>query len=93
MRLALNPDKTFMGVQKGVILGSVVSENGKEPDLDKIAVTTPINAKGIAKLLAHVGCHRELILEVNNIAMLLLSCSRRIVGLCGRKLIRGLLKN
>ena len=38
MRLALNPDKKKLGVQRGVLLGYVVSENGREPDPDKIAV-------------------------------------------------------
>ena len=35
MTLALNPDKTFLGVQRGVLLGYVVSEKGREPDPDK----------------------------------------------------------
>ena len=65
MRLALNPDKTFLGVQRGVLLGYVVSEKGREPHPDKIAMidglSTPTNAKGIAKLLGHVGWYRELI--------------------------------
>ncbi|OAE35250.1 hypothetical protein AXG93_1162s1260 [Marchantia polymorpha subsp. ruderalis] len=59
MQLALNPEKTFLGVQRGVLLGYVVSEKGREPDPDKIAVieglATPTNAKGVAKLLGHVG--------------------------------------
>ena len=58
MQLALNPDKTFLGIQRGVLLGYVVSEKGREPDPDKIAVidglATPTNAKGITKLLGHV---------------------------------------
>lgn len=65
MQLALNPEKTFLGVQRGVLLGYVVSEKGREPDPDKIAVieglATPTNAKGVAKLLGHVGWYRELI--------------------------------
>ena len=52
MQLALNPDKTFMGVHKGVLLGYMVNENGREPYPDKIMVIdklpTPTNAKGIA---------------------------------------------
>ena len=38
MQLALNPDKTLLGIQRGVLLGYVVSEKRREPDLDKIAV-------------------------------------------------------
>ena len=73
MRLALNPDKTFLGVQRGVLLGYVVSKNGREPDPDKIAVIdeleTPKNAKGISKLLGHVGWYRELIPDFAKIAV------------------------
>ena len=65
MQLTLNPDKTFLDVHKGVLLGYVVNEKGREPDPDKIAVIdellTPTNAKGIAKLLGHVGWYRKLI--------------------------------
>ena len=38
MQLALNPDKTLLGVHKRILLGYVVSEKGREPDPDKIAV-------------------------------------------------------
>ena len=73
MRLALNPDKTFLGVQRGVLLGYVVSENGRELDPDKIAVIDGLailtNAKGIAKLLEHVGWYRELQPDFANIAV------------------------
>ena len=59
MRFALNPDKTFLKVQSGVLLGYIVSEKGRESDLDKIAVIdgleTPRNAKEISKLLGQVG--------------------------------------
>ena len=73
MRLALNPDKTFLRVQRGVLLGYVVSKRGREPDLDKIVVidglATPTNAKGIAKLLGHVGWYRELIPDFAKMAV------------------------
>ena len=59
MRLALNPDKTFLGVNKRVLLGCVVSSKGREPDPDKIIaiseLASPTNSKGISKLLGHVG--------------------------------------
>ena len=48
-----------------MLLGYVVSEKGREPDPEKIAVIdefeAPNNTKGIAKLLGHVGWYRELI--------------------------------
>ena len=93
MRLALNPDKTFLGVQRGVLLDYVVSEKGREPDPDKIAMidgsATPTNAKGIAKLVGHVGWYRELIPDFPKIACPLPNYSRMIVSLCGRKIVRG----
>ena len=73
MQLTLNPDKTFLGVHKGVLLDYVVSENKREPDPDKITVIddlpTPTNAKGIAKLLGHMGWDRELIPNFYKIAL------------------------
>ena len=38
MQLALNPDKTFLGVHKIVLLDYVISEKGREPNPDKITV-------------------------------------------------------
>ena len=35
MQLVLNPDKTFLGVHKGGLLGCVVSEKGRELDPNK----------------------------------------------------------
>ena len=59
MRLALNPDKTFLGVNREVLLGYVVSEKGREPDPENVVaiseLETPTNSKGISKLLGHVG--------------------------------------
>ena len=73
MRLIVNPDETFLGVQIGVLLSYVVSEKGRKPDPNKIAVidvlATPTNAKGIAKLLGHVGWYRELIPNFAKIAV------------------------
>ena len=70
MSLAL---KTFLGVQRGVLLSYVVSEKGTKPNPDKIAVidglATPTNAKGIAKLLGHVGWYREMIPDFAKIAV------------------------
>ena len=62
-----------MGVNKDVLLGCVVSERGREPDPEKIAViselATPTNAKGIAKLLRHLGWYQELIPDFAKIAV------------------------
>jgi hypothetical protein len=72
-RLALNPEKIYLAVQKGVLLGYVVSEKGREPNPEKIAVIDelepPTNAKGIAKLLEHVEWYREPIPSYFKIAL------------------------
>ena len=50
-----------------------MSEKRKEPDSDKVVVidglATPKNAKGIAKLLGHIGWYRELIPDFVKIAV------------------------
>ena len=50
-----------------------MSGKGREPDPEKIAVIdeleAPTNAKGIAKLLRHVGWYRELIPSYAKIAL------------------------
>ena len=73
MRLALNPEKTYLAVQRGVLLGYVVSEKGREPDPEKIVVidrlSAPTNAKDIAKLLGHVSWYLELIPGYAKIAL------------------------
>ena len=56
VRLALNPEKTYLAVQRGILLVYVVSEKGREPDPKKITVinelSAPTNAKDIDKLLS-----------------------------------------
>jgi hypothetical protein len=53
----------FLGVNKIILLGYMVSKKGREPGLKKIAVmdglATPTNVRGIAKLLGHVGWYRN----------------------------------
>jgi hypothetical protein len=73
MQLALNPDKTFLGVNREVLLGYVISEKGRKLDPEKIEaiseLATPTNTKGIAKLLGHVGWYRKLIPNFAKIAV------------------------
>ena len=37
-RLVVNPEKTYLAVRRGVLLGYVVNERGREPDPEKIVV-------------------------------------------------------
>ena len=73
MQLVLKAYKTFLNVHKEVLLDYVVSDKGREPDPDKIAVIdelpTPIKAKGIAKLLGHAGWYGEFISNFSKIAV------------------------
>ena len=50
MQLALNSDKTFLSVQRVVLLGYVVNEKGRAPDPEKITLinnlATPTMLKG-----------------------------------------------
>ena len=63
--IALNPEKLFLAVLRGITLGYVVSKHGREPDPEKIAVITnlapPVNVKGVERVLGHIGWYRELI--------------------------------
>lgn len=73
MHLALNPKKTFLGVQREFLLGYVVSEKGRELNPNKIAIidslATLTNAKGISKLLGHVGWYTEFVLDFARIVV------------------------
>ena len=63
--IALNPEKLFLAVLKGITLGYVVSKDGREPDPEKVAViknlAPPVNVKGVERVLGHIGWYRELI--------------------------------
>jgi hypothetical protein len=62
-QIALNPDKLFVGVVRGVLLGHIVSESGIEPDPEKVEVIhnlkPPTNVKGVQKVLGHIGWYRS----------------------------------
>ena len=64
-RMALNPEKTYLTVSRGVLLGYVVSKEGREPEPEKVKVITnlkpPTNVKKVQRVLGHEGWYRELI--------------------------------
>lgn len=64
-QMALNPEKTYLAVSRGVLLGYVVSKAGREPEPEKVKVITnlkpPTNVKEVQRVLGHVGWYRELI--------------------------------
>lgn len=61
--LSLNPTKLYLAVERGVLLGYVVSKAGKEPDPEKVEVITnlqpPTSVKGIQRALGHFGWYRD----------------------------------
>lgn len=72
-RLAMNPEKTYLAIQREIPLGYVVSEKGRESDPKKIVVINElkplVNAKRMAKVLGHVGWYRDLILNYATVAL------------------------
>jgi hypothetical protein len=73
VRMALNPEKTYLAVHRGVLLGYVVSKSGREPEPEKIKVITnlqpPTTVKEVQRVLGHVGWYRELIPDYATITM------------------------
>ena len=71
--IALNPDKVFLAVYRGVLLRYVVSEKGREPDPEKVRVITeltpPTDVKGVQQTLGHMGCYWELIPDYATITL------------------------
>lgn len=71
--IALNPDKIFLAVQRGVLLGYVVSKHGREPDPEKVKViadlSPPTDVKGVQRTLGHIGWYREVIPDYATISL------------------------
>lgn len=71
-RMALNPDKTYMALLRGILLGYMVSKHGREPEPAKIKtiqeLTPPTTVKEVQRVLGHTGWYRELIENYATIA-------------------------
>jgi hypothetical protein len=56
--ISLNPEKVYLAVVRGILLGYVVSKKGKEPNPDKVEVIVnlqpPTTVKQIQKVLGHI---------------------------------------
>jgi hypothetical protein len=82
-RIALNPDKLFVGVVRGVLLGHIVSVSGIELDPEKVEVIhnlkPPTNVKGVHKVLGHIGWYRSRIEDYATSALPLTNLIRKDV--------------
>ena len=69
-RIAVNPDKLYLAVKRGVLLGHIISQEGTEPDPTKVEVITnlqpPTDVKGVQRVLSHIGWYRS---RINGYAM------------------------
>ena len=65
--IAVNLDKLFLAVKRGVLLGHIVSQEGTEPDPTKVEVITnlqpPTDVKGVQRVLGHIGWYRSRITD------------------------------
>ena len=62
-RIVINPNKIFVAVVRGVLLGHIVSEAGIEPDLEKVEVINnlkpPTIVKEVQKVLGHISWYHS----------------------------------
>ena len=61
--IAGNPDKLYLAIKTGVLLGHIVSQEGTKPDPTKVEVITnlqpPTDVKGVQRVLGHIGWYRS----------------------------------
>ncbi|KAL6342222.1 hypothetical protein AAG906_006839 [Vitis piasezkii] len=69
--LVLNWEKCHFMVQKGIVLGHIISKNGIEVDKAKVELIVklppPTNVKGIRQFLGHAGFYRRFIKDFQNL--------------------------
>ena len=70
--LVLNWEKCHFMVQKGIVLGHIISKNGIEVDKARVELIVklppPTNVKGIRQFLGHAGFYRRFIKDVSKIS-------------------------
>jgi hypothetical protein len=82
-RIAINPDKLFVAVVRGVLLGHIVFEAGIELDPEKVEVINnlkpPTTVKEVQKVLGHIGWYRSRIEDYATPALSLTNLIRKDV--------------
>ena len=70
--LVLNWEKCHFMVQKGIVLGHIISKNGIEVDKTKVELIVklppPTNIKGIRQFIGHAGFYRRFIKDFSKIS-------------------------
>ena len=79
--IAVNPDKLYLAVKKGILLGHIVSQEGTEPDPAKVEAITelkpPTDIKGIQQVFGHIGWYRSRINDYATAALPLTNLLRK----------------
>ena len=69
-RIAINPEKLYLAVKRGILLGHIFSQEGTELDRAKIEaiieLKPPTDVKGIQQVLGHIGWYKS---KINNYAI------------------------
>lgn len=72
-QLCLHPDKCFIGMTEGILLGHVISQRGIEVDKDKVWVIVelqpPADLKQLRAFWGHVEYYRQFIYKHADIAL------------------------
>ena len=70
IEIAVNLDKLYLAVKRGVLLGYIIFQEGIELDLTKVKAITnlqsPIDVKDVQQVLGHIGWYRR---RINNYAI------------------------
>ncbi|RVX03601.1 Retrovirus-related Pol polyprotein from transposon 17.6 [Vitis vinifera] len=90
--LVLNWEKCHFMVQKGIVLGHIISKNGIEVDKAKVELIVklppPTNVKGIRQFLGHAGFYRRIIKDFSKISKPLCELLVKDASLCGMRSVR-----
>ena len=81
--VSLNLEKTILFVLRGILLGHLVSEEGRLPDPNKVKVIAelppPMNVPNVLNGLGHTGWYREAIEDYANTAIPLTNLTKKYV--------------